>query len=39
MFNYAKPIFLKDKEKEMNVFAAFKTVVGSLKGAKLSIAA
>lgn len=39
MFRFAKPIFPKGKEKEMNTFAAFRTVVGSLKDTKLSLAA
>lgn len=39
MFRFAKPIFPKGKEKEMNTFAAFKTVVSSLKNTKLSVAA
>ncbi len=39
MFNFAKPIFPKGKEREMNTFAAFRTTVESLKGAKLNLTA
>ena len=39
MFNFAKPIFPKGKNKEMNVFASFKTSVESLKDAKIKLAA
>lgn len=31
MFRLAKPIFPNGKEKEMNTFAAFKTVVSTLR--------
>lgn len=39
MFKFAKPIFPKGKEKEMNAFAAFRATVDSLEGAKLSLTA
>ena len=39
MFNFAKPIFPKGKEKEMNTFASFRATVDSLEGAKLSLTA
>lgn len=39
MFNFAKPIFPKGKEKEMNAFASFRATVDSLEGAKLSLTA
>ena len=39
MFKFAKPIFPKGKEKEMNTFASFRATVDSLEGAKLSLTA
>ena len=39
MFKFAKPIFPKGKNTEMNVFAAFKANVPSLKGAEIKLAA
>ena len=39
MFKFAKPIFPKEKEKEMNTFAAFRAITDSLKDAKLSLTA
>ena len=39
MFISAVPVWLKDKENEMNLAAAFTETVGSLKGAEIFIAA
>ena len=39
MFKFAKPIFPKEKNKEMNVFAGFRAEVDSLKNAKITLSA
>lgn len=39
MFRFAKPIFPNGKNTEMNVFAAFKATVPSLKNCKIKLAA
>ena len=39
MFQLAKPIFIKDKEQEMNTFAAFRTAIVGGKGTTLRITA